>query len=160
MTFAKGTYRVSVRQDLRPAAVSARQVRGLAVRALSLLPAAGADLRIRIVGDAAIARWNREFLGRDRPTNVISFPDEAASPVRGGNVSGDILVSAATCLAQTEGWGETPEARVFFFVLHGILHLAGYDHEPGGADARRMRRRELQLYRRILAEERRQGGAA
>lgn len=131
-----------------------------AVRALSILPAAGADLRIRIVGDVAIARWNREFLGRDRPTNVISFPDEERVPARGGIVSGDILVSAPTCLAQTEGWRETPEARIFFFVLHGILHLAGYDHEPGGADARRMRRRELQLYRRVLAEDRRQSGAA
>jgi probable rRNA maturation factor len=155
LTFAAGAYRVSVRQDLRPAAVSGRRVKELAVRALSILPAAGADLRIRIVGDAAIARWNREFLGRDRPTNVISFPDEAGPPARGGTVSGDILVSAPTCLAQTEGWRETPEARVFFFVLHGILHLAGYDHEPGGADARRMRRRELQLYRRVLAEDRR-----
>ncbi|RJP20118.1 MAG: rRNA maturation RNase YbeY [Deltaproteobacteria bacterium] len=120
-----------------------------------MLPAAGADLRIRIVGDAAIARWNREFLGRDRPTNVISFPDDARTPVRGGTVTGDILVSAPTCLAQTEGWRESPEARVFFFVLHGILHLAGYEHEPGGPDARRMRRRELQLYRRVLSENRR-----
>jgi probable rRNA maturation factor len=65
-------------------------------------------------------------------------------------VTGDIVVSAPTCLSETGGWKETPEARVFFFVLHGILHLAGYDHEKGGASARRMRRKELALFRRVL----------
>jgi rRNA maturation RNase YbeY len=148
-------YRVSVRQDLRPVPVSGKLLKVLVCRALEILPASEADLRIRIVGDAAIARWNREFLGRDRPTNVLSFSDAGVAPPRGGAVSGDILVSAPTCLAQTEGWGESPEARVLFFVLHGMLHLAGYDHESGGAESRRMRRRELTLFRRVLADSRR-----
>jgi probable rRNA maturation factor len=152
-----GPYRVSVRQELRPSPISGKRLKELSRRALSLLPAAGADLRIRIVGDAAIARWNREFLGRDRPTNVLSFPDSDGPPPRGGTVSGDILVSAPTCLAQTDGWEETPEARVFFFILHGMLHLAGYDHVTGGAEGRRMRRKERTLFRRILLEERREG---
>ena len=79
-----GRYRVSVRQDAasRPAVREAAR-RSCPARALSLLPAAGADLRIRVVGDAAIARWNREFLGRDRPTNVLSFPDGDAAPAPG-----------------------------------------------------------------------------
>ena len=147
-------YRVSVRQELRPAPFSGKRLKALARKALSLLPASGADLRIRVVGDAAIARWNREFLGKDRPTNVLSFPDEDGAPSRGGTVSGDILVSAPTCLAQTEGWREGREARVFFFVLHGMLHLAGYEHVSGGPEERRMRRKELRLFRRVLVEER------
>ena len=84
----------------------------------------------------------------------MSFPDEEAAPDRGGAVSGDILVSAATCLAQTENWKETPEERVFYFILHGILHLAGYEHVSGGAEGRRMRRKELLLFRRVLLGER------
>ena len=155
MSKRAGRYRVTVRQDLRPAQVSGRRLKVLVRRVLEILPASEADLRIRVVGDSAIARWNREFLGRDRPTNVLSFPDADGAPPRGGSVSGDILVSAPTCLAQTEGWGETPEARVFFFVLHGVLHLAGFDHDPGGVEARRMRRKELTLYRRVLADVRR-----
>jgi probable rRNA maturation factor len=67
-------------------------------------------------------------------------------------VAGDIVVSAPTCLAQTEGWKEAPAARVFFFILHGILHLAGYDHEGGGAQSRRMRRKERALFRKVLGE--------
>lgn len=147
-------YRVSIRQDPRPAPLSARRLKELTLDALARLPAAEADLRIRVVGDAAIARWNREFLGRDRPTNVLSFPDEEAAPARGGAISGDILVSAPTCLAQTQDWRETPEERVFYFILHGILHLAGYEHVAGGAEGRRMRRKELLLFRRALLGER------
>ena len=110
-------------------------------------------MRVRVVGDAAIARWNRDFFGRDRPTNVLSFPEADGAPARGASVAGDIVVSAPTCLSETGGWKEAPEARVFFFVLHGILHLAGFDHDSGGAAARRMRRKELALYRRVLEEE-------
>jgi len=148
-------YRVSVRQDLHPAPISGNRLKALVRRALELLPAREGDVRIRVVGDAAIARWNREFLGRDRPTNVLSFPDAAGRMPRGSAVSGDVLVSAPTCLAQTEGWAEAPEARIFFFVLHGVLHLAGFDHETGGAESRRMRRKELTLFRRVLADDRR-----
>ena len=152
MTRSPGGYRVSVRQDLRPAPLSGTALKGYVLAALGCLRAGSADVRVRVVGDAAIARLNRDFLGRARPTNVISFPD-ADHPAPGGRaVSGDIVVSAPTCLLQTQGWRETPEARVFFFVLHGMLHLAGYDHEAGGAQARRMRRKELQLYRLVLAE--------
>jgi len=155
---AAARYRVSVRQDLRPAALSGRVLKGYVLAALERLRTGSADVRVRVVGDAAIARWNRDFLGRDRPTNVISFPDDRLPENRGAAVAGDIVVSAPTCLEQTQGWEEPAEARVFFFVLHGILHLAGYDHEAGGAPARRMRRKELQLYRRVLAERRGDGG--
>ncbi len=120
--------------------------------ALALLTPAGGDVRVRVVGDAAITRWNREFLGRDRPTNVLAFPEADGVPEHGARVAGDIVVSAATCLSETRGWKEPPEARVFFFVLHGILHLAGYDHVGGGAEARRMRRKELLLYGKVLRE--------
>ena len=143
-------YRVSVRQDLRPAPFPGRRLKKYARAALALLSANGADVRVRVVGDDTIARWNRQFLGRDRPTNVLSFPEADGVPARGASVAGDIVVSAPTCLSETAEWKEDPEARVFFFVLHGILHLAGYDHEGGGAQALRMRRKELAVYRRVI----------
>jgi probable rRNA maturation factor len=154
---ASDLYRVSVRQDVRPAPFSGRRLKGYARAALVLLSRNGADVRVRVAGDAAVARLNREFLGRDRPANVLSFPEADGVPERGAPVAGDIVVSAPTCLSETDGWKGTPEARVFFFVLHGILHLAGYAHEDGGASARRMRRKELALYRRVVDEEDRGG---
>src|SRR5512135_1250403 len=112
-------YRVSVRQDLHPAPFPGRRLKAYARAALTLLSTSGANVRVRVVGDAAIARWNREYLGRDRPTNVLSFPEAYGVPALGSCVAGDIVVSATTCLSETGGWKEDPEARVFFFVLHG-----------------------------------------
>ncbi|MCL1926116.1 MAG: rRNA maturation RNase YbeY [Syntrophorhabdaceae bacterium] len=150
MSGRRNRYGVSVRQDLRPALLSGRRLKELALAALELIPASGADLRIRVAGDAAIARLNLEFFGKDSPTNVISFPDDDSQPEAVGIVSGDIMVSAPTCLSQTQAWNCSSEERVFFFILHGMLHLAGYDHVHGGTLARRMRRKELSLFRRIV----------
>jgi rRNA maturation RNase YbeY len=94
--------------------------------------------------------WNRRFLHRSRTTNVLSFPEDDPGGSASERLSGDILVSAPTCLRQTRGWEGSPEDRVFFFIVHGLLHLAGYDHERGRAEARRMRRAEMELYRSAL----------
>lgn len=117
---------------------------------MDLLGAGSADLRILIVGDPEMARWNRRFLGRSGTTNVLSFPEEGSGGSPPGRLSGDILVSAPACLAQTEGWPEPLEGRVFFFILHGMLHLLGYDHLSGRAEAARMRRTELRVFRQVL----------
>lgn len=107
-------------------------------------------MRVLVVGDDDMERWNREFLKRAGTTNVIAFPDDEPGEAHPARIAGDILVSAPTCLAQTRGWPGTPDERVFYFILHGMLHLAGYDHEKGAAEARRMRRRETDVYRSVL----------
>lgn len=137
---------VAVRQNIRPAPLRTAAFKRLIVRALDAVPAVEADVRIRVVDDAEMARWNRRAFGRSGSTNVICFPEEDP---RGGSSrpAGDIVVSAPACLAETRGWRATPESRVLFFVIHGLLHLLGYDHEAGGAAARAMRRAELRIWR-------------
>jgi probable rRNA maturation factor len=149
MSKSENRYRVSIRQDLRPAPLSGKKLKKLVVAALELLRTSKVDLRIRIAGNAAITRLNREFFGKNRPTNVISFPDEDSLPKAEKVMSGDIIVSAPTCLAQTEKWKDPHEERVFFFILHGMLHLAGYDHVNGEAQRSRMRKKELDLFRQV-----------
>lgn len=150
MKAARRHFGVSVRQGLRPPPLRGDRVRALVRRALSRLGAAEADVRVLVVGDADMEWWNREFLDRRGTTNVIAFPEDAPGEARADRIAGDILVSAPTCLAQTRGWPGTRDERVFYFVLHGMLHLAGYDHEAGPAEARRMRRKETELYRAVL----------
>lgn len=150
MTAAGKRFTVSVRQDLRPRPLRGERIRALVRQALSRLAAAEADVRVLVVGDDDMARWNLEFLKRAGTTNVIAFPDEAPGEGRADRIAGDILVSAPTCLAQTRGWPGTPDERVFYFILHGMLHLAGYDHDRGAGEARRMRRREADVYRAVL----------
>jgi probable rRNA maturation factor len=126
-------------------------LRALVRKALGLVASGAVDLRILVVGDADMREWNRRFLNRFRTTNVLSFPEEDLRNAVHGTLAGDILISAPTCLRQTRGWPGSPEERVFFFIVHGLLHLAGHDHERGRKEARRMRRTEMEVYRSALA---------
>ncbi len=94
-----------------------------------------AELSLTLLGDRAMARLNRETFGRRGPTNVISFPvDDAPTPTfppsAGGPppILGEVVISIETTRrqAQESGW---PWQELFdFFLIHGILHLLGYDH--------------------------------
>ncbi len=145
-------YRVSIRQHVRPAPLRPEALRALVRRALRFLEVPGADLRILAVDDEEMERHNRQFLGRAGTTNVISFPEddpEGRTPVL---LAGDILLSVPECLSQTRDWVCSKEEKVFYFVVHAMLHLLGYGHETGKAEAARMRREEIRVYRSCMPE--------
>ena len=144
------TVRVSVRQHVRPAPLRSEALRALVRRALRVLQVPAADLRILAVDDEEMERHNREFLGRPGTTNVLSFPEEDPAEERPVLLAGDILLSVPECLSQTRDWPCSKEERIFYFVVHGVMHLLGYDHEKGKAEAARMRREELRVYRACL----------
>ncbi len=154
MTRPSGRHSISIRQNIRPAPFRGERLRPLVAKAASRLADGPADLRILVVDDPEMERWNKEFLGRSGTTNVISFPEETLVREEAGPLKGDILVSAPTCLRQTRGWPGSPEEKVFFFIVHGLLHLLGYDHESGGGRARRMRNREMEVYLSVLGRSR------
>jgi probable rRNA maturation factor len=106
------------------------------------------ELSVAIVGDRSIRRLNREYLGRDKPTNVISFAmQEGEFPGVNPGLLGDVVISADTCAREAEEGGVGFDARLTFLLLHGILHLTGYDHERSGeAEARRMEEKERELF--------------
>jgi probable rRNA maturation factor len=121
---------------------------------LSALGYHDSELSVAIVGDRAIRRINRDYLGKDRPTNVISF-----SMLEGefGDLNppmlGDVVVSVDTAAREAEDGGMSLHGRLCFLLLHGILHLTGYDHERSGeAEARRMERKERDLFRLLERE--------
>lgn len=150
MTAGRHPRRVSIRQHLRPVPFRGGRLRALVRKALASIAPGAADLRILVVGDAEMREWNRRFLNRPRTTNVLSFPEVEPRDAVPETLSGDILISAPTCLRQTRGWPGSPEERVLFFIIHGLLHLVGYDHERGGEEARRMRGAEMEVYRSAL----------
>lgn len=143
--------RVSIRQHVRPAPLRAEALRTLVRRALRVLQVPAADLRIVAVDDEEMERHHREFLGRPGTTNVISFPEEDPEGGRPVLLAGDILLSLPKCLSQTRNWPCSKEERVFYFIVHGLMHLLGYDHERGKTQAARMRREELRVYRACLS---------
>lgn len=113
-----------------------------------------AELSIVIVDDERIQQINRDYLQRDKPTNVISFAiQEAGQAGVQPQLLGDVVISADTA-ARDAAEAECPvEHELCFLLLHGTLHLLGYDHERGTeADAERMEAREQELFARILDE--------
>lgn len=112
------------------------------------------ELSISIVGDRSIRIINREYLGKDRPTNVISFSLQEGD--FGGinpHALGDVIISADTAAREAGEGGLGLFERLSFLLMHGILHLCGYDHERSGeAAAEKMAQKERQLFR-ILKKE-------
>ena len=101
-----------------------------------------------IVGDRTIRRLNRDYLGRDKTTNVISFSlQEGEFGDVNPHALGDVVVSADTAAREAEEGGLTFDQRLSFLLLHGILHLTGFDHERSGdEEARRMEEKERELF--------------
>ena len=135
------------------------QIRKIPLRKVArmILNASGcpdAQLSILIVDDVKIREINRDYLAKDRPTNVISF---AMQEGEGGGVQpdllGDVVISAETAARDAGEAQATFESELYFLLLHGILHLLGYDHERGTkAEARLMESREKEVFSLIREE--------
>ena len=104
------------------------------------------ELSVLIVDDAEIAEYNRIYLNREGPTNVIAFP------MREGDFNeitpyllGDVVISSDTARREGEAAGLTTEERFDQLLVHGILHLFGYDHEREAAEAERMENKSGEL---------------
>ena len=109
-----------------------------------------AEVSVTFVSDAGIHRFNREYRGIDRATDVLSFP-----LFEGGDVEdafdgeeyqlGDVVLSLERARAQSELYGHSFEREVAFLCVHSALHLMGYDHERGESDEQDMRRRQRDI---------------
>ena len=96
---------------------------------LELQPdSADADITIVLTDDRQLHELNREFLGVDAPTDVLSFPSSEEDPETGASYLGDILISIPRAAQQALAGGHPLEAEVQLLVVHGVLHLLGHDH--------------------------------
>ena len=118
---------------------------GAALCALSGEGRPEADVFVLIVDDEAIQRLNSRYLGRDRPTDVIAFAlSEAPGPDGVPESLGDVVVSIETALRQAAELGEPAEREMARLVMHGVLHLLGWDDlDPDKADAMHARTEQL-----------------
>ena len=98
------------------------------------------EVSVLITGNREIRKLNREFRRRNKPTDVISFPSEA------DGIAGDIAISADIARANARELGHETIAELKVLILHGMLHLAGFDHE---ADSGQMARKETRLRRQL-----------
>ena len=96
--------------------------------ALVLESAPDADLTLVLTGDSQIQALDRDFLGKDSPTDVLSFPASETDPETGRRYLGDIIISVPRAEAQANSAGHSLDAELSLLVIHGVLHLLGYDH--------------------------------
>ena len=129
----------------------ARRLRPLLTRLGEELAASHCTLSVLFTDDAGIRDYNKRFLGKDEPTDVLSFPAGAGVPGERGHYLGDLVVSVETAAAQGEEHGHGLEEEVELLLLHGVLHLLGHDHE---SDDGLMREMEARLARRLLGQAR------
>jgi probable rRNA maturation factor len=141
----------------------ARALRADADRLMRAAGLAECELSLTLTTDRAIRRMNRDYRGIDAPTDVLSFsqieqvgaapPNPLSVKNSPGLPIGDVVISIDTALNQAREYRVSPSARLRRLLIHGFLHLIGYDHERSPADARRMFARERALAAK-LAERR------
>jgi len=144
-----------------------RYIRGVSADAralLKLLSLDGYELSLVLTGDSAIRELNHSLRGKDHSTDVLSFPQLEECLVDGTELAapypkaiqpllGDVVISIDTALRQAERLRVTPESRLRTLLIHGVLHLLGYDHERSRADARRMFAGERELAAALASRE-------
>jgi probable rRNA maturation factor len=107
--------------------------------------ARGAQISVLLVGPSASRTLNARFRDRDRPTNVLSFPATGEAQRHEG-LLGDLVICPAVLAAEARAQGKRLAAHWAHLVVHGVLHLVGFDHERE-QDAVRMERREIRVLR-------------
>jgi len=158
-TPARRSLRVDVQTRVRAWAPRAGAIANWAGTAIGRR-AAGGELGVRVVGSAESRRLNARYRGKDKPTNVLSFPPAplpgrvpGAAGARGrehvaARPLGDLVICAQVVRSEARQQGKPLAAHWAHLVVHGALHLIGYDHELE-AEARRMERREIAVLRRL-----------
>ena len=142
--------KVSVLNRQNRVPVDRRKIGAAARRILKALGYEGYELTVVLVDDLEITRLNRQYLRHNRPTNVISFPmmDGTPESLR-SRVLGDVVISAETAQRDAGEAGEKTGDEILFLMIHGILHLTGYDHEGSAAERRKMETKEKEFFERL-----------
>jgi len=124
-------------------ALKMRDLRSFLRKAASAARLQG-EVSVLLATDASIRTLNRDFRKKNKPTDVLSFPADADHP--NPKVAGDLAISLDTARKQAEEHGHPLQVELKILLLHGVLHLAGYDHE---SDTGQMARRESALRKQL-----------
>ncbi len=139
--------KIWVRNRQKPIPLNLRKIRRVAQRILTELGLLEAEISLLFVNDLQIQALNRRYLCRDKPTNVLAFP------MRKGEFStlhphllGDLVISVETAKRQSNRFGLDEMEMVVLLMVHGVLHLIGYEHEGTKKGAREMTFKQKELF--------------
>ena len=106
------------------------------------------ELSVVLLNDPAMRALNLQYRGKDQPTDVLSFP-QSSRPGGAECLIGDVVISLQTATRQAKERNATLHGEIVRLLVHGILHLLGYDHELGRHEAQRMGAKERMIIRRL-----------
>jgi probable rRNA maturation factor len=110
-------------------------------RVRSELGFAAGSVTIQLISDQNMAHLNETFRKKRGPTDVLSFPANGASPAHSGEYIGDIAISPETARRNARRFSRSLSVELRILILHGMIHLAGYDHESDHGEMDRLERR-------------------
>lgn len=126
----------------------AQELKKIARAVLELLEQGEVELSLALVGNAEIRKLNARFRSKDEPTDVLSFPSGARLPT-GAQLLGDVVISIERAKRQAREQKVTLREEMVTLLIHGVVHLLGYDHERSAKDARIMGALEKKIRRRL-----------
>lgn len=126
---------IFLESGLEPLPVASELIERAGLAALAHQSADG-ELTVVLTDDVQLQQLNRDYLGVDGPTDVLSFPASEMDPETGTAYLGDVLISVPRAEAQARAAGHPLEAEVQLLVVHGVLHLLGHDHAQAEERAR------------------------
>jgi probable rRNA maturation factor len=130
---------------------SNRELKRIALKVLELVEQSQAELSVALVNNREIRKLNAKYRQKDYPTDVLSFPAANELPM-GVRLLGDVVISVEKAEEQAKQRGRTLNEETVTLLIHGVLHLLGYDHERSAKDARIMGRLEKKIYRTLCEQ--------
>jgi probable rRNA maturation factor len=124
------------------------QYKRIASAILELLGRDKIELSLALVGDAEMQRLNAKYRQRNYPTDVLSFAADKNLPIE-TRLLGDVIISVEKAAQQAKERRRTLDEEMITLLIHGIVHLLGYDHERSAKDARVMGRLEKKIHRQL-----------
>ena len=140
--------KVLIKNEYLKIKVDTEEIKQQIAKVLSSLDSNEYEISILFIGDQGIRDLNHRFRGVDRSTDVLSFPQlfEGLPETSGTLILGDVAISLETALRQIKIHGLSLEEELTLLLIHGILHLLGYDHEISDHEEERMRKKTRELF--------------
>jgi rRNA maturation RNase YbeY len=133
---------------LRRISVRANTIRRVAQSVLVQAGHPTAQLSLSLVGKTRMRSLNRKYRGRDYPTDVLAFPMESMEK-QTEVFLGDVVICLPVAIGQASRFGNSADQEIFRLLIHGTLHLLGYDHEQSPREAKRMQRKERAIVQEL-----------
>ena len=143
--------KLQIRNSQNKINIDKRRIRSTVLKIMKMLDCADKELSISLVDDDYIQELNKHYLGRDKTTNVISFSIREGEY---GNINpqllGDVIISVDTAMKDAAKGKLSIDQEIDFLMIHGILHLLGYNHEnTTKEETKKMRQKEKELFNEI-----------